>query len=585
MISNKYIPEDKPADAAVRQIPRELHRRHDAGQPDRRLPPYGAAFRAVARALVEQLRTRNFILCDLGADCYAFVHRTFLEYFCAADIVHQFNVAKTLDIDGLINLFDIHCRDDDWREVLRLICGQIDEQFVGRIVEHLATRTDLKKWDGRTPLPELPLAVWCLAEARSSQKLGEQGSVLLNGVVKLMTDCQGAVPEEHSSAFGHGPLAKFLEDDLLPPIEALGQRWPGSIDFTSRATSLIGDVKGSGLLFWSRFVAAVCNNRAVIESLTECGRFLFRRGAIKELADNWADESTYRRLKTIARTDVNGYPRVEAIFCLANVWADARTRVFVAERCTIAKLNWVRRGAIDAMAVHWRDEKTRALIEERAIQDHDGDPRSAAIRALANKWPDEVTRKLLAEHAVLDENDEPRCTALLALAKNWPDEITRKLLAERFVHDVDERVRSEVLQALAANWPDGITRQLLAERSVHDAATQIRSEVLQTLVATWPDETTSELLAQRAIDQSLTDERRHEHRVALGGLHSEFGRIVLTKNLRGYAPYLDPLEPIPRDHIEQAAEQAGIRPADIDAQVVSLSAHLGWDITRGAKAS
>jgi hypothetical protein len=45
------------------------------------------------------------------------------------------------------------------------------------------------------------------------------------------------------------------------------------------------------------------------------------------------------------------------------------------------------------------------------------------------------------------------------------------------------------------------------------------------------------------------------------------------------------LEPIPRDHIEQAAEQAGIRPADIDAQVVSLSAHLGWDITRGAKAS
>ena len=50
--------------------------------------------RAVARALVEQLRTRNFILCYLGADSYAFVHRTFLEYFCAAEIVHQFNVAK-----------------------------------------------------------------------------------------------------------------------------------------------------------------------------------------------------------------------------------------------------------------------------------------------------------------------------------------------------------------------------------------------------------------------------------------------------------------------------------------------------------
>ena len=56
--------------------------------------------RAAARALVEQLRTRNFILCYLGADSYAFVHRTFLEYFCAADIVHQFNVAKTIERAG-----------------------------------------------------------------------------------------------------------------------------------------------------------------------------------------------------------------------------------------------------------------------------------------------------------------------------------------------------------------------------------------------------------------------------------------------------------------------------------------------------
>ncbi|MEL7362828.1 MAG: NACHT domain-containing protein, partial [Bacteroidota bacterium] len=114
--------------------------------------------RAAARAVVEHLRQRNFILCFVGADSYAFVHRTFLEYFCAADFVHQFNVAKTLDIDGLLALFEEHCRDDEWREVLRLICGQIDEPFVGQIVEHLATRTDLDEWSGWTALPEIPLA-------------------------------------------------------------------------------------------------------------------------------------------------------------------------------------------------------------------------------------------------------------------------------------------------------------------------------------------------------------------------------------------------------------------------------------------
>ena len=39
----------------------------------------------VARALVEQLRQRNFILCYLGGDSYAFVHRTFLEFFPLVD--------------------------------------------------------------------------------------------------------------------------------------------------------------------------------------------------------------------------------------------------------------------------------------------------------------------------------------------------------------------------------------------------------------------------------------------------------------------------------------------------------------------
>lgn len=73
----------------------------------------------MARALVEQLRTRNFILCYLGADSYAFVHCTFLEYFCAADIVHQFNVAKTLSEQDLIAHFDAHCHDDDWSRGLR----------------------------------------------------------------------------------------------------------------------------------------------------------------------------------------------------------------------------------------------------------------------------------------------------------------------------------------------------------------------------------------------------------------------------------------------------------------------------------
>ena len=96
-----------------------------------------AQSRSAARALVEQLRHRNFILCYVGSDGYAFVHRTFLEYFCAADIVDKFNKAKTLDKNGLIALFDRHCRDDAWSEVLRLVCVELEDQVVGGIAMQL----------------------------------------------------------------------------------------------------------------------------------------------------------------------------------------------------------------------------------------------------------------------------------------------------------------------------------------------------------------------------------------------------------------------------------------------------------------
>ncbi|MCH7814654.1 MAG: hypothetical protein IID40_11610 [Planctomycetes bacterium] len=54
------------------------------------------------------------------------------------------------------------------------------------------------------------------------------------------------------------------------------------------------------------------------------------------------------------------------------------------------------------------------------------------------------------------------------------------------------------------------------------------------------------------------------------------------KNLREWGPYLDPAKPLSRKHIERAARKAGVPADKIDETVRSLSAHLGWDITKGA---
>ncbi|MGB3654494.1 MAG: NACHT domain-containing NTPase, partial [Rivularia sp. (in: cyanobacteria)] len=94
--------------------------------------------REAAKLMINQLRTRNFMLCYLGADYYEFVHRTFLEYFCAWEFVWQFKETQTLSIDRLKSeVFGKHWWDGDWHEILTLIAGMIDAKFVGEIIEFL----------------------------------------------------------------------------------------------------------------------------------------------------------------------------------------------------------------------------------------------------------------------------------------------------------------------------------------------------------------------------------------------------------------------------------------------------------------
>jgi predicted NACHT family NTPase len=303
--------------------------------------------RAVARALVDQLRLRNFILCFVGANSYAFVHRTFLEYFCAADIVHQFNIAKTLDEKGLIELFDQHCRDDDWREVLRLICGQIDEQFVGKIVEFLATRTDLEKWDGKTSLPEIPLAIWCLGEVRSTSKLKECGELLWKKTIRVF---------EASSQFSSVEL-------LFSAGSELGERWPGDLLYPEkmRWTSEWSFAQPQ----WPEFLAAVRPQRDKIEALISDPSDLIKKASIDVLADKWPDQNTRKLLEQLAFQNENEVHQRIALKVLADKWPNDNTRQHLEQLAIQGENEISRLIALDALADAWSDEKTLKLLESQ----------------------------------------------------------------------------------------------------------------------------------------------------------------------------------------------------------------------------
>jgi HEAT repeat protein len=593
--------------------------------------------RAVARALVEQLRTRNFILCDLGANSYAFVHRTFLEYFCAAEIVHQFN-ARILNEQQLITLFDTYCLDDDWHEVLRLTCGQINEAFVANIIEYLLARIDLDNWDCSSMLPEVPLAIGCLSEVRNLSQLEAAGA----NVLLIAANCflQGDFIRRGSSL-------SFITD-LLAASAELGKRWPGKSAFEFSGQYPTSREYHHHRL-WPHFLNIVFEEREWITQLASCNGWDVRRGSLQALAEKWPDETTRTFLTQQAVDDPHEDPRSAALQALAEKWPDATTRTFLTQRALDDEHADTRRAALQALAEKWPDATTRTFLTQRALDDQHADTRRAALQALAKTWPEETTRTFLTQRAVDDQHASLRRAALQALAETWPEETTRTFLTQRAVDDEYEYTRSAALQALAETWPEETTRTFLTQRAVDDEYEYTRSAALQALAETWPEETTRTFLTQRAVDdehehprsaalQALAEtwpeettrtfltqravDDEHEHprsaavqalaekwpeeshdlllqRVlqdpdasprgaawtALGKLHSEFGRLLPTRDLDGFMPYLDPLEPVSQEHIEKAAKKAGIPPEEIDAQVAALSAYFGWDITVGASAA
>ncbi|MEO6860817.1 MAG: NACHT domain-containing protein, partial [Microcoleus sp.] len=153
-----------------------------------------------AKLIVEQLRERNFILCFLGGyneDYFAFVHRTFLEYFCAWEYVRQFEGLKTLDLDGLIQVYREHWRDESWHEVLRLIAGMLkNAKFTGDILEYLIGENGEAE-----NFSNLFLAAQCISEVKNRNQIANIAGRLCDRVKELTQygNITTSTPEEYNN--------------------------------------------------------------------------------------------------------------------------------------------------------------------------------------------------------------------------------------------------------------------------------------------------------------------------------------------------------------------------------------------------
>ncbi|MEO1791441.1 MAG: NACHT domain-containing protein, partial [Cyanobacteria bacterium J06629_19] len=255
--------------------------------------------RAVAKVMIEQLRERNFILCYLGADNYAFVHRTFLEYFCASEFVHQFEKEKVLQQEDLEALHSDHFQDESWDEVLRLMAGMIEPRFVGNIVQHLIIQEvdsnnfldDSLRFRpsgfeqgfvSRGAIGHLLLAADCVAEVRTHSELGPPAQKLLAELKKkqereypyyLEQDAALAITDAIAVHWKNAP-------QTLPWLEQCVESRDGASYFPESALRSISSywAAKSSTLPWLKSRAQEDDNWAV------------RSAAVQELAKGWKDD-------------------------------------------------------------------------------------------------------------------------------------------------------------------------------------------------------------------------------------------------------------------------------------------------------
>jgi len=381
--------------------------------------------REKAVLLIKQFRERNFILCFLGDDDYAFVHRTFLEYFCAREFVDRLEkrraiVEEQLTEDQLkTEVFSQHWKDESWHEVLRLICGMASEAVAAAMIDCLMEQRDEVDKFGN-----LFLAAECFAEVRNRSSIKATDVSLLRSL-KSLTYYE---PIERVGVF-----RRFNESELHQIVES-----------RTEAVSLIAKIwRGDDeALTWLKGITQSSHDWSVRET------------AVQEIAKNWKDHlDTLLWLKDRAQNDANDYVRSAAVRALAEGWKDDPD-VFATLKDWVQNDTHedVRRASVRALAKGWKDDPdVFAILKDQVQNDANDYVRSAAVRALAEGWKDDPdVFAILKDQVQNDANDYVRSAAVEALAEGWKDDPdVFAILKDQVQNDANDYVRSAAVEALA----------------------------------------------------------------------------------------------------------------------------------------
>ena len=118
----------------------------------------------------------------------------------------------------LKEVYKPHWRDENWHEVMRLICGNVGEGYAGKIIDYLVeeVNTNWLQQDLAKPPVNIVLALECFREIKDVNLVAQSGEKLLAAIFSLFVDSR--FPRKLSATLER---VQFLSQKILPTLESI----------------------------------------------------------------------------------------------------------------------------------------------------------------------------------------------------------------------------------------------------------------------------------------------------------------------------------------------------------------------------
>ncbi|GAA3269178.1 HEAT repeat domain-containing protein [Dactylosporangium vinaceum] len=396
-----------------------------------------AVAREHAEAMVRQLHERDFILSQFGPDLYSFVHRAFLEFFCAESIIGDFGLRRSMSFDALHELYLTHWTDASWREVLRLVASKLYGPHVGDIITQLINLPG-ERWPARefASAPwNLALATQCLAEMDKPSQAGAAAAQLLDRLIMLL---------EHCVAIDDRDTLRLIEDEILPAARRIGPDWPGRDNYRTWY------VRRGGRLLCSPVTEYAARLAAILSGPDDDIGKLF--SGLEGLGDSRA---AYALVAGLSELAVRARPSTPAVFTESRVVV---IRDQLIGQARSGPFGLVRVAAVHALGENFDFERHPQVVTVlRTLAADTAEPpaiRAAAIRELRAAFSTDAQVRPAVIDCARADAPSVRRAALELLGRLGGADIA-ELLLERVREDDDPEAVRLAVEALIERYTGG----------------------------------------------------------------------------------------------------------------------------------